>query len=102
RGNGIKNSVVMSGKSRLRPVLMTTATTVLGLLPMAIGIGQGSEMWKPMGIAVVSGLVVSTLITLILIPTIYTTVLAMDTKKERKKLVKKHELKERLEKEQQD
>lgn len=96
RGNGIKNSIIMSGKSRLRPVLMTTSTTVLGLLPMAIGIGQGSEMWQPMGIAVVSGLVVSTLITLILIPTIYTSVLAMDAKKERKRMVKKQMLKQRL------
>ena len=57
------NSVVTSGKSRLRPVLMTTATTVLGMIPMAIGGGQGSEMWSPMAIAVIGGLTVSTVLT---------------------------------------
>lgn len=51
RGLAVLNSVVTAGKSRLRPVLMTTATTVLGMIPMAIGGGQGSEMWSPMAIA---------------------------------------------------
>ena len=50
RGLAVLNSVVTAGKSRLRPVLMTTATTVLGMIPMAIGGGQGSEMWSPMAI----------------------------------------------------
>ena len=53
RGLAVLNSVVTAGKSRLRPVLMTTATTVLGMIPMAIGGGQGSEMWSPMAIAVI-------------------------------------------------
>ena len=71
RGMAVINSVVTSGKSRLRPVLMTTATTVLGMIPMAIGGGQGSEMWSPMAIAVIGGLTVSTVLTLVLIPTLY-------------------------------
>ena len=62
RGMAVINSVVTSGKSRLRPVLMTTATTVLGMIPMAIGGGQGSEMWSPMAIAVIGGLTVSTVL----------------------------------------
>ena len=70
RGLAVLNSVVTAGKSRLRPVLMTTATTVLGMIPMAIGGGQGSEMWSPMAIAVIGGLTISTVLTLILIPTL--------------------------------
>ena len=62
----------MAGKSRLRPVLMTTLTTVLGMVPMALGIGEGSEMWQSMGVSVAFGLTVSTLVTLVLIPTLYT------------------------------
>ena len=68
RGQSVLHSVVTAGKSRLRPVLMTTATTVLGMIPMAIGGGQGSEMWSPMAIAVIGGLTVSTILTLVLIP----------------------------------
>lgn len=71
RGMGILESVISAGRSRLRPVLMTTLTTVLGMVPLAIGIGEGSEMWQPMGVTVAFGLTVSTLITLVLIPTIY-------------------------------
>ena len=56
---------------RLRPVLMTTATTVLGLLPMALGIGEGSELQQPMARVVIGGLTTSTLITLVLIPMVY-------------------------------
>ncbi len=71
RGVGIRNAVVLAGKSRLRPVLMTTLTTVLGMLPMALGLGEGSEMWQSMGISVAFGLSLSTLVTLVLIPTLY-------------------------------
>ena len=71
RGQSVLHSVVTAGKSRLRPVLMTTATTVLGMIPMAVGGGQGSEMWSPMAIAVIGGLTVSTILTLVLIPTLY-------------------------------
>ena len=56
---------------RLRPILMTTATTILGLLPMAVGLGDGAEIRTPMAIAVVCGLITSTFLTLLVIPTIY-------------------------------
>ena len=71
RSIGIIKSVVDGGKSRLRPVLMTTLTTILGMLPMAIGIGEGSEMWKPMGVTVIGGLTLSTVLTLIVVPVLY-------------------------------
>ena len=59
------------GKSRLRPILMTTLTTTLGLLPLAIGIGDGAELRAPMAITVIFGLVISTLLTLVVIPAMY-------------------------------
>ena len=92
RGMAVINSVVTSGKSRLRPVLMTTATTVLGMIPMAIGGGQGSEMWSPMAIAVIGGLTVSTVLTLVLIPTLYCVFAGTGIKNRRRKLHRKREL----------
>lgn len=71
RGMGVLRAVVTSGKSRLRPVLMTTLTTVLGMIPLAIGRGEGAEMWNSMGMTVAWGLAVSTLITLVLVPVLY-------------------------------
>ena len=71
RGSNIADAVIMGGKSRLRPVLMTSLTTVLGMLPMALGLGEGSEIWQPMGIAVVGGLLMSTIITLFIVPSLY-------------------------------
>ena len=71
RGVELYNAVVVSGRSRLRPVLMTSATTILAMLPLAINPGEGSELWQPMGIAVIGGLVFSTLVTLILVPVGY-------------------------------
>lgn len=71
RGMNIRDASTTAAKSRLRPILMTTLTTVLGMLPMAIGTGEGSEMWRSLGVTVVWGLSVSTLITLVLIPTVY-------------------------------
>jgi multidrug efflux pump subunit AcrB len=82
RGIPLFEAVVLSGKSRLRPVLMTTLTTVLGMLPLAIGFGEGSEIWRPMGISIIGGLSVSTLITLVLIPVVYTMFGANRMKKE--------------------
>ncbi len=84
RGMSVMKSVVSGGKSRLRPVLMTTVTTILGMLPMAIGIGEGSEIWQPMGIAIMGGLTVSTILTLIVIPTIYASLHVRDMSKKRK------------------
>ncbi len=65
-------AVVAGGKSRLRPILMTTMTTVLGMLPMAVGNGVGSEMWNSLGMVVASGLTFSTFVTLFLIPVLFT------------------------------
>lgn len=88
RGMAVINSVVTSGKSRLRPVLMTTATTVLGMIPMAIGGGQGSEMWSPMAIAVIGGLTISTILTLIYVPTMYCIFGGVGIKRQRRKMQK--------------
>lgn len=85
RGNAIIKSVVTGGKSRLRPVLMTTLTTILGMVPMAAGGGQGSEMWQPMGIAVIGGLTVSTMLTLIIVPVLYCVFAGVGVKRRRKK-----------------
>jgi HAE1 family hydrophobic/amphiphilic exporter-1 len=63
-----------AGQVRLRPILMTTATTVLGLLPMAIGLGEGSELRAPMALTVIGGLMTSTLLTLLIIPAVYSLV----------------------------
>lgn len=71
RGRSILYSVVDAGRSRLRPVLMTAATTGLGMLPLALGLGQGSEIWQTMGISVIGGLVLSTVLTLVVVPTMY-------------------------------
>ncbi len=71
RGMDINTAVVTASKQRLRPILMTTLTTVLGMVPMAIGSGEGAEMWNGLGITVSWGLSISTLITLVLIPTLY-------------------------------
>jgi HAE1 family hydrophobic/amphiphilic exporter-1 len=71
-------AIAEAAKARLRPILMTTLTTALGLLPMAIGFGEGSEVRTPMAITVIGGLIVSTLLTLIVIPVVYS---AMDRKK---------------------
>jgi HAE1 family hydrophobic/amphiphilic exporter-1 len=92
RGQSILNAVVTAGKSRLRPVLMTTATTVLGMVPMAISTGQGAEMWSPMAIAVIGGLTVSTILTLIYVPTMYCVFGGVGVKNQRKKMKKQREL----------
>ncbi|HEX7063317.1 MAG TPA: efflux RND transporter permease subunit [Woeseiaceae bacterium] len=71
RGAGKHAAILEAGRSRLRPILMTTLTTVLGLLPMALGIGEGAEVRAPMAITVIGGLSVSTLLTLVVIPVVY-------------------------------
>jgi HAE1 family hydrophobic/amphiphilic exporter-1 len=70
-GYALRQAVVTAGSRRLRPILMTTSTTVLGLLPMALGIGEGSELQAPLARVVIGGLTTSTLITLLVIPVIY-------------------------------
>ena len=81
RGSSLADAVIEGGKSRLRPVLMTSLTTILGMVPMALGIGEGSEIWQPMGISVVGGLLVSTLLTLFIVPSLYA---MLEGRKERK------------------
>ena len=71
RGLALKEAIIQAGCVRLRPILMTTATTVLGLLPMALGLGDGAEIRTPMAVAVICGLITSTVLTLLVIPTIY-------------------------------
>jgi HAE1 family hydrophobic/amphiphilic exporter-1 len=71
QGMGVREAVIESGKLRLRPILMTTTTTVLGLLPLALGIGTGAELQAALARVVIGGLTVSTLITLVLIPVLY-------------------------------
>ena len=81
RGSNVADAVIAGGKSRLRPVLMTSLTTILGMVPMAMGIGEGSEMWQPMGISVVGGLLMSTVLTLFIVPALYA---MLQGRKERK------------------
>ncbi|MCX5753288.1 MAG: efflux RND transporter permease subunit, partial [Candidatus Krumholzibacteria bacterium] len=71
RGMTKTEALVAGGRSRLRPILMTTLTTVLGLIPLALGIGEGAEIRSPMAITVIGGLSVSTLLTLVVIPVVY-------------------------------
>ena len=82
RGIGIDESTAIAAKSRLRPILMTTLTTVLGMIPMAVGQGEGAEMWRSLGMVVAWGLTISTLVTLVIIPTLYA---AMASAQERRK-----------------
>jgi HAE1 family hydrophobic/amphiphilic exporter-1 len=87
RGMSIKTAVIEAGKSRLRPVLMTTLTTVLGMLPLALSVGEGSEIWQPMGIAIIGGLTFSTMLTLIVVPIVYTMFSASSMKRKKKRII---------------
>ena len=89
RGMGIVEASVTAARSRLRPILMTTLTTVLGMVPMAMGIGEGSEMWVSLGMTVCWGLTVSTVVTLILIPTVYCIFATRQEKRKGRKRLKK-------------
>ncbi len=88
RGSSVYNAVIDGAKSRLRPVLMTSFTTILGMLPMAITSDAGSEMWRPMGIAVIGGLTFSTLLTLLVVPIFYSVFVNHKIKNETKKAAK--------------
>ena len=88
RGLSTMRAVVEGGKSRLRPVLMTSLTTILGMVPLAISHGEGSEMWRAMGVAVIGGLSFSTLLTLLVIPTVYASFVAGGVRRSRRKQVK--------------
>ena len=71
RGLQKAEAIKQAGQVRLRPILMTTTTTVLGLLPMALGLGEGAELRTPMAVTVIGGLLTGTLLTLVVIPTVY-------------------------------
>ncbi len=85
RGSDVFDAVIAGGKSRLRPVLMTSFTTVLGMMPMAIGSGEGSEIWQPMGIAVIGGLTFSTILTLFFVPVLYSIMMEREQRKGRER-----------------
>jgi HAE1 family hydrophobic/amphiphilic exporter-1 len=73
-GLNLREAVLQGGQDRLRPIIMTSATTILALLPMAVGFGEGAKLRAPMAIAVIGGLLTSTLMTLIVIPAMYETI----------------------------
>ena len=92
RGLGIIAACVGAAKSRLRPVLMTTCTTILGMVPMATSHGVGAEMWRPLGIAVIGGLTISTIMTMIYVPAMYSIFAAIGVKRKRRNIRKQREL----------
>ena len=85
RGMSIRRAVIDGGRSRLRPVVMTTLTTILGMVPMAVGNGEGAEMWRPMGVAVIGGLTFSTILTLLFVPVLYCVFAGRGIKNQRRK-----------------
>lgn len=89
RGQSINEAIVTAGRSRLRPILMTTLTTVLGMIPLAVDKGEGAEMWNSLGTVVSWGLSLSTLVTLVLIPILFGIFAERKEKKAAKKAAKK-------------
>lgn len=85
RGHPIDEAVVLAGRFCLRPILMTTITTVLGMIPLAVGKGEGAEMWNSLGMTVAWGLSFSTLITLVLIPITYASFAKFGIKRKERK-----------------
>ena len=85
RGQSAIQATVAAAKSRLRPVLMTTLTTILGMIPMAVSQGQGAAMWRPLGISVIGGLTISTFMTLLVVPVLYCMFNAVSLKRQRRK-----------------
>ena len=85
RDDGLErlDAIFEAGRARLRPIVMTTLTTVLGLLPLALGLGEGAEMRAPMAITVIGGLITSTLLTLVVIPVMYSLVDVRKTEADR-------------------
>jgi HAE1 family hydrophobic/amphiphilic exporter-1 len=68
----LREAVELAGRTRLRPILMTTLATILGLVPMSLGLGEGAELQAPLARVVIGGLATSTLVTLVLVPAVYT------------------------------
>jgi HAE1 family hydrophobic/amphiphilic exporter-1 len=85
----LTDAIAISGKSRMRPVLMTSFTTIMAMLPLAMSTGEGSEIWSPMGIAVIGGLIFSTFLTLIYIPVLYGFLIRKTARDKRERLRKR-------------
>lgn len=85
RGQGIVEALMTAGRRRLRPVLMTALTTVFGMLPLALSRGEGSEMWRPLGVSMVGGLLVATVVTLVLVPTMYLVLMGRRERRQEKR-----------------
>lgn len=92
RGNGLLRSATIAARSRLRPILMTTLTTILGMVPMAVSQGVGAETWRPLGISVIGGLLVSTVLTLIYVPSMFCIFGSIGILRQRKALRENREL----------
>lgn len=88
RGVPLYEAIAKACRSRLRPVLMTSLTTILGMVPMAFSQGEGAEMWRPLGVAVIGGMVFSTIITLVIVPAIYAATNKSGNRNKDKKLAK--------------
>jgi HAE1 family hydrophobic/amphiphilic exporter-1 len=88
RGYDLYEAIARAGHSRLRPVLMTAMTTILGMLPLALSTGEGSEIWTPMGITVIGGLIFSTLVTMIIVPVMYA-IMARKGERDKKRKLRK-------------
>ncbi|MBS4960950.1 MAG: efflux RND transporter permease subunit [Clostridiales bacterium] len=94
RGMSCNEALIAAGPSRLRPILMTTLTTVIGMVPMALAIGEGTEMQQPMAIAIIFGLSISTLVTLVFIPVLYSSFEVFRLRRKKRKMMKKEEKKD--------
>ncbi|WP_251620027.1 efflux RND transporter permease subunit [Odoribacter lunatus] len=88
RGVRLYDAIAQACRSRLRPVLMTSLTTILGMVPMALSVGEGSETWRPMGVAVIGGMVFSTIITLVIVPVVYAAMDKSGSRNKKKALAK--------------
>ena len=92
RGYSLLRAASTAARSRLRPILMTTLTTILGMTPMALSHGVGAEMWRPLGIAIIGGLLVSTLLTLIYVPAMFCSFGAIGIRNKRRSMAKQRKL----------
>lgn len=90
RGVKLYEAIALSCRSRLRPVLMTSLTTILGMVPMAFSQGEGAETWRPMGVAVIGGMVFSTIITMLIIPVVYASMDKSGSRNKKKDLKKQY------------
>jgi HAE1 family hydrophobic/amphiphilic exporter-1 len=86
RGSGVYEAVEKAGRARLRPVLMTAFTTIFGMVPLALELGSGAELWAPLARSVIGGLLSTTILTLVVIPVVYIVVEYLGSKKTRQRV----------------